>query len=429
MAYARANHRGSWFQEQQSMINNASDSDLMEIREKADTYLETAVNTMKDTHDINVTTDFRKMLDHPEIMQEYKALYLEPICDEIRNYPTESEVERMHLESVADELSQAWDGAVTNFIQESYNVSTYLPLSTLDFPALVKQFIKFLGKDIIPVATAGSTNIEQRIFTKYLVNNETGEEYETPRIYFDTELWKKLWYTGKGLRLDDTTPITLAAIAAAPGKKLQLLDAQYLLDENGNHPVNFVKTPRTRLSYDFHIKYIVADVPASYVVTTEEPADWATSYTSYYTYDAGTGQYTAVTGGTAPTWAADTYYSQEAALTNAKIKLPRGGVQIDIQNGGVFLNGGIDSTQVLTVVDPTTNKATGRTTSFDDRLSGVVDFVKGFINASACGTIKGFYINGYISNETNLRTIGFREYPEVRKWTIGSGDVRGSVHP
>jgi hypothetical protein len=233
MAYGRTAHRGSWFQEQQSMINNASESDLMAIREKADTYLEAAVNTMKDTHDINVTVDFRKMLDHPEIMQEYKTLYLDPICDEIRNYPTESEVERVHLESVADELSQAWDGAVTNFIQESYNVSTYLPLSTLDFPALVKQFIKFLGKDIIPVATAGSTNIEQRIFTKYLVNNETGEEYETPRVYFDTELWKKLWYTGKGLRIDDTTPILLSAIAAAPGKKLQLLDAQYLLDENG----------------------------------------------------------------------------------------------------------------------------------------------------------------------------------------------------
>lgn len=422
MAYGRTAHRGSWFQEQQSMINNANESDLMAIREKADTYLEAAVNTMKDTHDINVTVDFRKMLDHPEIMQEYKTLYLDPICDEIRNYPTESEVERVHLESVASELSDAWDGAVQNFIQESYNVSTYLPLSTLDFPALVKQFIKFLGKDIIPVATAGSTNIEQRIFTKYLVNNETGEEYETPRVYFDTELWKKLWYTGKGLRIDDTTPILLSAIAAAPGKKLQLLDAQYLLDENGNHPENFTKTPRTRLSYDFHIKYVVADVPASYVLTTEEPADWETNYTKYYTYESSSKQYTAVTGsGSAPAWAADTYYSQVAAINNAKIKLPKGGIQVDIQNNGVFLNGGVDSTQVLSVVDPTTNKPTGRTTSFDDRLSGVVDFVKGYVNASACGTIKGFYINGYISNETNLRTIGFREYPEIRKWTIGDG--------
>ena len=62
MAYGRTAHRGSWFQEQQSMINNASESDLMAIREKADTYLEAAVNTMKDTHDINVTVDFRKMI-------------------------------------------------------------------------------------------------------------------------------------------------------------------------------------------------------------------------------------------------------------------------------------------------------------------------------------------------------------------------------
>ena len=43
-----------------------------------------------------------------------------------------------------------------------------------------------------------------------------------------------------------------------------------------------------------------------YVCTEEEPADWATNYTAYYTESQGA--YTHVTGETAPTWAESTYY-------------------------------------------------------------------------------------------------------------------------
>lgn len=43
-----------------------------------------------------------------------------------------------------------------------------------------------------------------------------------------------------------------------------------------------------------------------YALTTAQPADWATNYTAYFTESSGV--YSAVTGETAPTWAADTYY-------------------------------------------------------------------------------------------------------------------------
>lgn len=43
-----------------------------------------------------------------------------------------------------------------------------------------------------------------------------------------------------------------------------------------------------------------------YSLTLEEPGDWSTNYTDYYTESSGT--YTKVTGETAPTWAANTYY-------------------------------------------------------------------------------------------------------------------------
>lgn len=51
-----------------------------------------------------------------------------------------------------------------------------------------------------------------------------------------------------------------------------------------------------------------ADNGRFYVEQTEEPGDWATKYTSYYTKSGDT--YTAVTGDSAPTWAAETYYTR-----------------------------------------------------------------------------------------------------------------------
>ena len=45
-----------------------------------------------------------------------------------------------------------------------------------------------------------------------------------------------------------------------------------------------------------------------YVLQESEPADWSSKYTSYYTKSDDT--YTAVTGSTAPTWAASTYYTR-----------------------------------------------------------------------------------------------------------------------
>ena len=48
-----------------------------------------------------------------------------------------------------------------------------------------------------------------------------------------------------------------------------------------------------------------------YEVTAAEPADWSANYANYYT-KSGSG-YTAVTGGSAPSWAAETYYAKAAS--------------------------------------------------------------------------------------------------------------------
>lgn len=427
---AGANH-GTWYEEQTHLVNTASKEELENLSDKFDERFQDTINTLNHAYDgVNIMRDAKKMMDNPAIMESYKELMLNPILEELRNVETESETERIHLEQVAEQLDQAWEASKSSFlIQESYNVANYLPLSTLDFPALIKQYIRFLGKDIIPVQTASTTNIEQRIFIKYLVNNQTGEEFETPAIYWQKDedgnpLWKKIWNAGKGLRIKPAK-IDLSTIYNAPNKKLDILQASYLLDENDQTPTGFVKTPRTRLSYDFNIRYVQATVtiPEHYDALTEEPADWSTAYTSYFTYNASTGEYEAVPTGTgAPTFETGKYFKHVSADTESvKVKLPGGGIDINVQTGGTFLNGGITETMKLPVVDPTTNQNTGKTVSFSDQLSGSVDFIKGTITASSCGVITGIYIDGHISNETNLRTIGFREYPEYRKFLISDG--------
>lgn len=58
----------------------------------------------------------------------------------------------------------------------------------------------------------------------------------------------------------------------------------------------------------------------AYTLTTSEPTDWSTDYTNYFTRKDG--EYVAVTGDSAPTWAANTYYSGEKSreLLGARVE-------------------------------------------------------------------------------------------------------------
>ena len=431
MAYNKVGTHGSWFQEQTSLINTASATELNKLNDKFDERLEDVTNQISANHKgLNIFRDAKRMLENKEVMLEYKQLLLDPILDELRGYECSEDSEKVHMEQVADQLEEAWDTAQAAFIQESYNVSSYLPLSTLDFPALVKQYIRFLGKELIPVQTASSVNIEQRIFTKFLVNNQTGEEYEVPRIYWQKEAdgtptWRKLWNAGKGIRLREKV-LTLAAIQAAPNKKYSIYN--WLMADDGSD-TTLTPTVRTRLSYDFNIKYVqlTATSPANvYAVVATQPDNWGTAYGTYYKKQAN-GTYAASDN----VWVAGGVYEKtitSGASTSFKVRLPGAGIGVAIELGGVFINGGITEDMNLPAVDPATNKVLvgddGKAvmiTNISDRLSGQVDFVKGTVQASSCGVIKGIYVSGHVSNETNMRTIGFREYPEIRKYKIADG--------
>ena len=59
-------------------------------------------------------------------------------------------------------------------------------------------------------------------------------------------------------------------------------------------------------------------IPAFYELTTAEPSEWSTNYTSYYTKSGDT--YTPVSGDTAPTWEANTYYERLVPAQTVTLK-------------------------------------------------------------------------------------------------------------
>lgn len=69
-----------------------------------------------------------------------------------------------------------------------------------------------------------------------------------------------------------------------------------------------------------------------YYLLTEKPFDWATAYTSYFTRSGteGSYEYTAVTGETAPTWTASTYYYQGWNFYESLICATSGGSKMSI---------------------------------------------------------------------------------------------------
>ena len=52
-----------------------------------------------------------------------------------------------------------------------------------------------------------------------------------------------------------------------------------------------------------------------YQLLVAEPSDWASNYTSYFTFDSETGTYSAVAGNTAPEWEEETYYQYAEWIT------------------------------------------------------------------------------------------------------------------
>lgn len=169
-----------------------------------DEHFEDLYNTYKEsTFGIDIKTDIKSMLGDRAFMEQYKSDLMDPIFDAFR----ESSPNDPHIESIIENVEKFWDTKVRSYT-ESASMTGFLPIATLEFPVLVKQFFSSILKDIIEVESVKTPNIAKHVRTTYMVDNQTGEEYEYPKCIFDGT-WEKLWQASKGHKIrEEVVPFT-----------------------------------------------------------------------------------------------------------------------------------------------------------------------------------------------------------------------------
>ena len=151
----------------------------------------------------DIKRDMNSMITDKAFMEQYKGDLIEPVAEGFR----EASQNDPHMESIFENVDRFWDTKVRLYT-ESAAMTAYLPIATLEFPVLVKQFYSSILKDIIEVETVKSPNISKHIRTTYMVDNQTGDEYEYPKCMFDGT-WEKIWDASKGYKIrEEVVPLT-----------------------------------------------------------------------------------------------------------------------------------------------------------------------------------------------------------------------------
>lgn len=149
----------------------------------------------KEMHGIDIKRDMKAMMADRSFMEQYKTDLMEPVFEAFR----EMSPNDPHIQNVIDNVNMFWDTKVKSYT-ESASMAGFLPIATLEFPVLVKQFFSSILKDIIEVEAVKSPNITKHIRTTYMVDNQTGDEYEYPKCLFDGT-WERLWNAAKGHKI------------------------------------------------------------------------------------------------------------------------------------------------------------------------------------------------------------------------------------
>lgn len=331
-------NNGSWFGESAGTVtpNLANSRSAFEVSQGGRSFQENfndLYESYKSRAGIDIKRDLMAMVNDRAFMEQYKTDMLAPIYEGFR----QASANDPHVESLVENVERLWDAKVRNY-SESASTTAFLPIATLEFPTLAKQFFQSVIKDIIEVETTKTPNISKHIKTTYLVDNTTGEEYEYPKCIFDGT-WEKIWNAAKGHPIKDTV-VTLPAY-------------QYDIVENLTDGI----PGQDKLSYAIKIVAIhVGD-----------------------------------------------------EITGKTYKLKGNGITVEFSTGGTLVNGDLDF-----VADDGT--------VIQDSVSGKVDFKKGTVNVSACnGQVTGVVFEGYLSNESNLRTVSVREKRDLIKFVIEDG--------
>lgn len=146
---------------------------------------------------IDIKKDIGKMVADRSFMEQYKTDLMEPIIEGFNQMSANDPHIACNIKNVQD----LWDNKMKAY-SESASVAAFLPVSTLEFPVLVKQYFTSIMKDIIDIETTKTPSITKHIRTTYLIDNETGNEYEYPKCIWDGT-WEKIWDAAKGHKIKE----------------------------------------------------------------------------------------------------------------------------------------------------------------------------------------------------------------------------------
>ena len=151
--------------------------------------------TYKAENGIDIQKDFERMISDKQFMESYKTDLCGPIFEAFRSaFPNDP-----HVESIIESVNTFWDTKFKSY-NESASITGFLPIASLEFPVLVKQFFSSVLKDIIDVESTKTPNITKHVRTTYMVNNQTGEELEYPKCLFDGT-WEKMYDASRGHKI------------------------------------------------------------------------------------------------------------------------------------------------------------------------------------------------------------------------------------
>lgn len=163
-----------------------------------DEHFEDLCNQYKESGRPDIKKDINAMVGDRSFMEQYKADLMDPILEGFE----EMSPNDPHISSIVENVNKFWDTKLRTYT-ESASMIGFLPIATLEFPVLVKQFFSSILKDIIEVESVKTPNITKHIRTTYLVDNQTGDEYEYPKCMFDGT-WEKVFDASKGLKIPET---------------------------------------------------------------------------------------------------------------------------------------------------------------------------------------------------------------------------------
>lgn len=173
-----------------------------------DDIYEGAYNVMEE-NGVDMMNDINTVIKNPAKLKTFKDSLLQPLqeeCDAMKqngseNYGTHA--------AFYEQVSDMFDNAVNDLVQEQTQIGTLLPIKAIDFPILVKQQLKLATKDIMQTEVTKTPIIKKHIEQTYIVDRKSNKRYKYPQCFF-TDEFKEIYEAGKGLPIKDT-PVSLPA--------------------------------------------------------------------------------------------------------------------------------------------------------------------------------------------------------------------------